>query len=123
MKGENKIRKQITQVSMALMLVLLTLPLSPAIADLYADAVISYVEGPGVGEATQAPPNGNDDPGAALGTPEHSAQSGSGLSGSQELHGHPAQVYRREAHRGSNQSEHQGRGTTEEVRTRHTYRL
>jgi len=51
----------------------------PTITDPYADAVISYTPGPGVGNASQAPPNGNDNPDAALGAPEYNSTSGAGF--------------------------------------------
>ena len=57
-------KKQITRLLMVLALVLLTMPLSPAFADPYADAVISYAEGPEVSDDY-------DDPDTALGAPEN----------------------------------------------------
>lgn len=58
---------------------LMTVFLSNGIADDYCDAVVSYTQGPGVGGPGDAPPNGNDNPDAALGAPEGDSTSGNGL--------------------------------------------
>ena len=47
--------------------------------DVFADVVLDYAQGSGVGDATQAPPYGNGNPAAALGAPEFDATSGLGL--------------------------------------------